>query len=91
MREGYKSPKIAVDYIRSTYGIEMSPTHFSAIKSLMSKPGGGSSGRGPGRPRSTPGIPASGEADLLQAMEAMKPLIASLGVDRVKRLADLLA
>ena len=30
------------------------------------------------------------EADLIAAMEALKPLVASLGVDRVKRLTELL-
>ena len=30
------------------------------------------------------------EPDLLDAMEAMKPLVASLGADKVKRIVDLL-
>jgi hypothetical protein len=34
--------------------------------------------------------PATGETDLLVAMEAMKPLVASLGADKVKRIVDLL-
>ena len=33
---------------------------------------------------------AGGETDLLTAMEAMKPLVASLGADKVKRIVDLL-
>jgi len=37
-----------------------------------------------------PKAPANGEPDLLEAMEAMKPLFASLGADKVKRIADLL-
>ena len=32
----------------------------------------------------------NGEADLLAAIEAMKPLVAALGSDKVKRIADLL-
>lgn len=34
--------------------------------------------------------PTNGEADLLTAIEAMKPLVASLGVEKVKRIAELL-
>jgi hypothetical protein len=34
---------------------------------------------------------AAGEPDLLLALEAIKPLIVSLGAERVRRLADLLA
>ena len=34
---------------------------------------------------------AGGETDLLAAMEAMKPLVAALGADKVKRIADLLS
>lgn len=37
-----------------------------------------------------PQHPASGETDLLDAMEAMKPLVASLGKEQVKRIVDLL-
>jgi hypothetical protein len=32
----------------------------------------------------------NGEPDLIEAMEARKPLVASLGAERVKRLVDLL-
>ena len=34
---------------------------------------------------------SGGESDLLAAMEAMKPLVAALGADKVKRIADLLS
>ncbi|MEO6808557.1 MAG: hypothetical protein ABI353_05535, partial [Isosphaeraceae bacterium] len=33
---------------------------------------------------------AKGEANLLAAMEAMKPLVSNLGAERVKRIVDLL-
>ena len=32
----------------------------------------------------------SGDGDLLEALEAMKPLVASMGAEKVKRLVDLL-
>ena len=34
--------------------------------------------------------PSGGQPDLIEAMEAMKPLVASLGAEKVKRLVDLL-
>lgn len=34
--------------------------------------------------------PPGGQPDLIEAMEAMKPLVASLGAEKVKRLVDLL-
>ena len=37
-----------------------------------------------------PSFPDDGGIDLLDAMEAMKPLIASLGAEKVKRIVDLL-
>ena len=35
-------------------------------------------------------IDAIGDGDLLDALEKMKPLVASLGPDKVKRIVDLL-
>jgi hypothetical protein len=38
-----------------------------------------------------PKQPANGsKPDLIESLEALKPLVASLGVERVKRLAELL-
>jgi hypothetical protein len=37
-----------------------------------------------------PKIEAKGDVDLIEALEAMKPLVASLGAEKVKRLVDLL-
>jgi hypothetical protein len=41
-------------------------------------------------PVAAPADPSNGEADLLAAMEAMKPLVANRGADKVNRIVDLL-
>lgn len=95
LADGVVLPADGVAYIESHFGLKMGPTHFSAVKSNHPKKQGATKVRakgGPKRadagPRPTPAIPANGEADLLQALEAIKPLVASLGVDKVKRLAE---
>jgi hypothetical protein len=97
---GKELPGEAVPYIQSEFGIEINPQHFSAVKSGLKKRGGATKPKGrPGRkPREAeegylapPARKAAqGEDDLLAAIEAMKPLVESLGADRVKRIADLL-
>ncbi len=107
---GYVKPGEAVAYIKSQFGIDMNPQHFSAIKSNYKKAqGGGRSARKssepamPGRkPKGAAGPDfeghvgqprrqsAGGGPDLLEAMEALKPLVASLGSERLKRIVDLL-
>jgi hypothetical protein len=76
-----------VAYIKDRFGLEMGPQHFSAVKSAHLK---------------KQGIPtvntrfqktepaATGEADLIDTLETLKPLIAQYGADKVKRLVDLL-
>lgn len=101
---GAESPGDGVEFIREEFGIEITKPHFSATKSVLKKRGGAAPskpGRKPksGRPASrgvegylapppkqggTPG------ADILGAMESLKPLIAELGAERVKRIVDLL-
>lgn len=97
LEAGVGSPKRAIAFIKKEFGIDMTSGHFSATKSLLKKKGT-MTVKTRGRPKGstnavkpTPALPANGEADLLHALEAMKPLVASLGADRVKRLADLLA
>ena len=103
---GYEKPGEAVSYIKSEFGIDMNPQHFSAIKSNYRKKQEGEKPKAkPGRkPKSAAPsqavegylapppkqAPVGGETDLLAAMEAMKPLVASMGAEKVKRLVDLL-
>jgi len=67
----------------------------STYKANAKKKAGESAPKGkPGRKPKVEGAVAppkpAGEGDLLDAIEAMKPLIASLGADKVHRLVDLL-
>jgi hypothetical protein len=100
--QGIESPQKASAFIKERFGIDMAPQHFSAVKSLIKKKEASTAPRakrGP-KPKSAeaakdylappPKNPASGEPDLLAVMEAMKPLVASLGADKVKRIVDLL-
>jgi hypothetical protein len=99
---GAESLEDGVAFVKKRYGIVVTKPHFSAIKSQYKRREGAPKGR-PGRkpkpsqkqavegylaPPSTP--PAAGGSDLLDAMEAMKPLVASLGKEQVKRIVDLL-
>jgi hypothetical protein len=103
---GFEGPQEGTAYIRQEFGIEIAPPHFSAVKSQLKKKGGTGAADGRkgkrGRPKGStskavegylappPKPVASGGSDLLDAMEAMKPLIAQYGADQVKRIVDLL-
>ncbi|SIO29397.1 hypothetical protein SAMN05444166_3559 [Singulisphaera sp. GP187] len=101
--EGIESPLSAVAYIAQRYGIDIKPQHFSAIKSQLKKKleeaeAAEESGTTSKRTRAIEGYlsapptsrPATGDPDLLDAMETIKTLIADLGTDKVKRIVDLL-
>jgi hypothetical protein len=95
---GMRAPTEGVAFVKTRYGIDVSKPHFSAIKSNYKKKAAGPKGQPGRKPKGTiegylapPPKPAlNGEPDLLDAMEAMKPLVASLGPDKVKRIVDLL-
>ncbi len=99
LADGVVVPKEASIYIKRKFGIDISPQQFSAEKSRLKLRAGGV---GPHSNQDLPGkgfdgylAPPSkrsspGEADLLMALEAMKPLIAQLGTEKVKRMVDLL-
>lgn len=98
---GFDGPQEGSGYIQSQFGLDVSPEHFSAVKSADKKKVLTEAPTGkPGRrlkaavkgylappPQSAP---ADGQSELIEALEAMKPLVASLGADKVKRLVDLL-
>ncbi|WP_406698802.1 thioesterase [Singulisphaera sp. Ch08] len=101
IHEGFDSPQRAVAYIAKRYGIEIDPQHFSSIKSQLKKKleatqsemetGSKASGAVEGYLAPPPSPrPATGEPDLLDAMQSIKTLIAELGADKVKRIVDLL-
>ena len=96
---GHEKPSEAVAYIKESFGIDMNPQHFSAIKSQYRKKQA-KRGRKP-KEATDQGVEGylapppeqraiGGEGDLLAAMEAMKPLVESLGKEQVKRIVDLL-
>lgn len=98
---GFDGPQVGAGYIQSQFGLDVSPEHFSAVKSadkkkVLTEAPAGKPGR---KPKSTeegylapPPVPSApgDQTNLLAAMEAMKPLVASLGAEKVKRLVDLL-
>jgi hypothetical protein len=97
---GFDGPQEGTAYIRKEFGIELAPQHFSAVKSQQKKKEGEQKAKGGRKPTSS-GVKGylapppkqramDGETTLLAALEAMKPLVASLGVEKVKRLAELL-
>ena len=101
---GHEKPVAAVAYIKRQFGIDMNPQHFSSIKSNYkkaqdeAKPVQAASAPAPGRKVATPAVegyvappprqPDGG--DLLDTLEALKPLIAQHGADKLKRMVDLL-
>jgi hypothetical protein len=95
---GYEKPVDAVAYIKRTFGIDMNPQHFSAIKSNYKKKHAGAKAGAPrkraplveGYLAPPPAQSSGGQPDLIESLETLKPMIASLGADTVKRLVDLL-
>ena len=94
---GMETPDDAVEFIRKKFGIEMSKPHFSAVKAQEKKKTMSAPAKRGRKPKAAvegylapPKIVPTGEGDLLDAIEAMKPLVASLGVEKVKRIAELL-
>jgi hypothetical protein len=85
-----------VKFAKSRYGLEVTKQQASIYKSKEKMKSAASLKRGRkpkpavegyiAPPKSTP----KDDADLLDAMEAMKPLVASLGAEKVKRIVDLL-
>lgn len=90
-----------VEFVRKRFGIEMTKPHFSAAKSILKKKGliaeQGRPGRRPRLGKSIEGYLAppprqhtSPSSEILDALETMKPLIASLGKEQIHRMIDLL-
>jgi hypothetical protein len=92
--DGADQPLDGVAYIKSHFGLEIGPQHFSAVKSGYLKKKGVATPNTRFQKKAEPAErqppPVNGETDLLAAMEAVKPLVASLGADKVKRIVDLL-
>jgi hypothetical protein len=98
---GFDGPQVWAGYIQSQFGLDVSPEHFSAVKSADKKKvlTGEPKGKPGRKPKAAvdgylapPPKPASNgeQPDLIAAIEAMKPLVEALGAEKVKRIADLL-
>jgi hypothetical protein len=99
---GMDGPPEGTAYLQREFGIEMTSQMWSSYKSQekarAAKHPEGMTGKPGRKPKAAiegylappPKSSASGDGDLLDAMEAMKPLVASLGKDQVKRIVDLL-
>jgi hypothetical protein len=102
MAQGIESPGDGVDFIRRRFGLEMSKQHFSATKSKLKSaedmkesapqaaPKAATKPQPVGNYQTPPEQPAGRDANLLDALDQMKPLIAQYGPDHVKRMVDLL-
>ena len=94
---GMDTPADGVAFIKAKFGIEMDTKTFSLNKSQQkARLAKGTIKLKRGRKPKVEGYlappaKAKGEGELLAALETMKPLVASLGADTVKRLADLLS
>jgi hypothetical protein len=90
LAQGIESPKEAVAFIKRRFGIEIGRQHFTTLKSQYRKRDLRRTA-GP-RSRTRSGARAAdGGPDLLDAIESMKPLIDSLGAEKVKKIVDLLS
>ncbi len=102
---GYEKPIEAVAYIKRQFDIDMDPQRFSSIKSNYrkaqgeAKPSKAASALAMSRKPATPALegyvapPPPKQADggdLLDTLEALKPLLAQHGADKLKRMVDLL-
>jgi hypothetical protein len=98
---GKEMPEEGVAYLLDNFGIVMDRQTFSSNKAQekarQAKKAEASAKSKPGRKpkaavegHAAPVPKHRGNGDVLETLEALKPLIASHGADRVKRLVDLL-
>jgi hypothetical protein len=84
-----------VNFAQTRYGLEITKQQASIYKSkekmkaVSSKPGRKPKAAVEGY-LAPPKSEAKGDGDLIDALEALKPLIAQYGVDKVKRLVEVL-
>ena len=94
LAEGIYVPKKASLYIKEKYGIDISPQQFSAEKSRLKHRSGEADQHLTSQRHDSSRFAThrnlTGEVNLLNALEVMKPLIDQLGVEKVKRMVELL-
>jgi hypothetical protein len=103
LAEGIENPSVASAEIRTRFGIDVTPQHFSATKSQMKSREAAKKGKPGRKPKAAPSQAVEGylapppkpstdgeQPDLLAAIEAMKPLVEALGKEKAHRIVDLL-
>lgn len=99
LAKGIEAPGDIADFALSTYGLDIPKQQIGSYKSQAKSKGAVTGAKRGRKPKAAavegylapPKIEAKGDGDLLDALEALKPLIASLGADKVRRLVDVLA
>ena len=88
MAEGLESLDDIEGFLKSRHGIEMPRQQLSAYKSQAKARESAGNETAP----KAAAKPTSGnDGDLLDALEAIKPLVEKLGAEKVRRLVDLLS
>lgn len=91
LAEGVDQPEEGVAFIKARFGLDISRQMFSSYKTFEKKRAGKVRRRG-GRRASGAAAPSpsrNGKGDVVAAVETIKKLVDELGVDQVKRLADI--
>jgi hypothetical protein len=93
--QGIENPTKASEFVLKRYGIEMTPQHFSTVKSQYKKAtenGPAPKGK-PGRKPKAAGMVtnaiANGGGDMLDDLTAVKHLVKRLGVEQVRKIVGL--
>jgi hypothetical protein len=93
--QGIVSPTAISEFVKTTYGMEMSAGMVSAYKSMEKNKGRKKAPKATRAPKSD--VPSGHQAgngrnaDLMASLESIKMLVKNLGADQVKRMADLFA
>ncbi|MDG3007423.1 hypothetical protein [Paludisphaera mucosa] len=98
LSEGHEKIDEIDDFVRTQYGKEIPRQQISAYKSQTKRKAGEAPRRGRRPKGAVEGYLApparltpTGEGDLIDALRALKPLVAKVGVENVKKLAELLS
>lgn len=84
-------------YVRDNYGKDIPRQQISAYKSQTRRKAGEEPTRRGRRPRAAvegylaPPTRSQNDGDLIETLQALKPLVAKVGVENVKKLAELLS
>lgn len=96
MAEGLDDISEIDAYVRDNYGKDIPRQQISAYKSQTRRKAGEAPTRGR-RPRAAvegylaPPTRSKNDGDLIETLQALKPLVAKVGVENVKKLAELLS